>query len=286
MGFWYSDPRGGRATIRSISFSFVVDALLIASFVGLFWSLAATGAHTSSLSDIEASISALGELIVTLPLGFEVRTLTLLGMGIGLAACGRSAQLPFPFALSGISRSPAPAAALGVLSASMGVYLCCRFSFLLSATEPASSMIAWAGGLTAVMAAVSALAQRDLVSMLIAVTISQFGIAFLAIGCGAYSAAIFQFAMVAIVSTLLIFSAGAVIHCLEGERDIRRMGGLNSRLVLTHLMVVVGVLSPAAFLSREQAIAPVFAAQYVPGSPALYSLTQIGRAHVCTPVPS
>jgi NADH-quinone oxidoreductase subunit L len=275
MGFWYSDPRGGRATIRSISFSFVVDALLIASFVGLFWSLAATGAHTSSLSDIEASISALGELIVTLPLGFEVRTLTLLGMGIGLAACGRSAQLPFSFALSGISRSPVPAAALGVLSASMGVYLCCRFSFLLSATEPASSMIAWAGGLTAVMAAVSALAQRDLVSMLIAVTISQFGIAFLAIGCGAYSAAIFQFAMVAIVSTLLIFSAGAVIHCLEGERDIRRMGGLNSRLVLTHLMVVVGVLSPAAFLSREQAIATVFAAQYVPGSLALYSLSLV-----------
>lgn len=272
MGFWYSDPRAGRALVRSISFSVVVDALLIASFVGLFWSLAATGAHTSSLSDIEAGVSTLGEMSVTLPFGFEVQMLTLLGVGIGLAACGRSAQLPFPFALSGISRSPAPAAALGVLSASMGVYLCCRFSFLLSASDTASSLIAWAGALTAVMAAVSALAQRDLVSMLIALTISQFGIAFLAIGCGAYSAAIFQFAMVAIVSTLLIFSAGSVIHCLDGERDIRRMGGLNSRLVLTHLMVLVGVLSPAAFLSREQAIAAVFEAQHVPGSFALYGM--------------
>ena len=275
IGFWYSDRGGGRATIRSITFSVAVDAMLIGSFVGLFWSLTTIGAHTSSLSDVEVGLSALGELLVTLPFGVEVRALTLLGLGIGLAACGRSAQLPFTFALSGVSRSPAPAAALSVLTASMGVYLCCRFSFLFAATDAASSAIAWAGALTAVIAAVFALVQRDLVSILIATAISQFGIAFLAVGCGAYSAAIFHLAMVAVVSTLMIFSAGAVIHCLEGERDIRRMGGLSARLVLTHLMVVIGVLSPAAFLSREQAIASVFETQHVPGAGVLYGFTLI-----------
>jgi NADH-quinone oxidoreductase subunit L len=122
---------------------------------------------------------------------------------------------------------------------------------------------------------VSALVQRDLVAILIAAAISQFGVAFLAIGCGAYSAAIYQLSMIVAVFTLLIFSAGSVIHSLEGERDIRRMGGLNARLVLTHLMVVVAVLSPAAFLSREQAIAAAFESQRVPGSGFLYGLALI-----------
>jgi hypothetical protein len=62
------------------------------------------------------------------PFGFEMRVLTLLGLGIGLAACGRSARLPFHFALSGIARSPAPAAALSVLTASMGIYLSYRLN--------------------------------------------------------------------------------------------------------------------------------------------------------------
>jgi NADH-quinone oxidoreductase subunit L len=275
IGFWYSDRDGRSAAIRSISFSLAVDAALLGSFVGLFWCLSTIGPHTSSLTDVEAGLSALGEMTVTLPFGLEVYTLTLLGLGIGLAACGRSAQLPFTFALSGISRSPAPAAALSVLTASMGVYLCCRFSFLFAANQAASSAIAWAGALTAVIAAVSALVKRDLVAILVANAISQFGVAFLAIGCGAYSAAMFHLAMIAVVSTLMIFSAGSVIHCLEGERDIRRMGGLNARLVLTHLMVVIGVLSPAAFLSREQAIAAIFEAPDLPGSEVLYGLMLI-----------
>ncbi len=275
IGFWYSDQGSGRAALRSIIFSVAIDAVLVGCFVGLFWSLAALGAHTSSLSDVEAGLPALAEMMIRLPFGFEMRVLTLLGLGIGLAACGRSAQLPFHYALSGIARSPAPAAALSVLTASMGIYLCCRLSFLFAATPSVSSLLAWAGALTAIVAAVSALVQRDLVAILVACVVSQFGIAFLAIGCGAYSAAIFQLVMTDIVLSMLILAAGSVIHCLEGERDIRRMGGLNVRLVLTHLMVVIGVVSPAVFLSREQAIASVLEAQHVPASGALYGLALI-----------
>ncbi len=275
VGFWYSDPGSERAAVRAIVFSIAIDAMLMGCFIGLFWSLASLGAHSTSLGDIEVSLPALARMRVALPLGFDTPVLTLLGLGIGLAACGRSAQLPFHVAMSGIARSPAPAAAFSVLSASMGIYLCCRLSFLFAASPVVSTFLAWAGALTAVIGAASALVQRDLVAILIASVVSQFGIAFLAIGCGAYSAAVFQQVMTAIVLSMLILSAGSVIHCLEGERDIRRMGGLNVRLVLTHLMVVVGVLSPAIFLSREQAIATAFVAQGLPGSRVLYGLALI-----------
>ncbi len=275
IGFWYSDPRSKRAAVRNVVLSTAVDALLIGCSVLLFWSLAGTGAHTSSFDEVEAGLHALAQVVITLPFGLECQTLTLLGLGFGLAACSRAAQLPFYFSLSGISRSPAPAAAFSVLAASMGIYLCCRLSFLFAQTPAVSAALAWAGGLTAVFAAASALAQRDLVAILVASSVSQFGIAFLAIGSGAYSAAIFQLVMTAIVMTLLILCAGAVIHCLEGERDIRRMGGLDARLVLTHLMAVIGVFSPAFFLSREQAIAAAFEAQHVPGSKVLYGLALV-----------
>ncbi|MBW1885018.1 MAG: hypothetical protein JRJ58_15910 [Deltaproteobacteria bacterium] len=275
VGFWYSDPGGERAAVRTIVFSITIDAVLMACFIGLFWSLAELGAHSTSLGDVEAGLPALVDSVIALPFGFEIPVLTLLGLGIGLAACGRSAQLPFHIAMSGVARSPAPAAAFSVLSASMGIYLCCRLSFLFAAAPVVSSFLAWAGALTAVIAAATALVQRDLVAILIASVVSQFGIAFLAIGCGAYGAAIFHQVMMAIVFSMLILSAGSVIHCLEGERDIRRMGGLNVRLVLTHLMVVIGVLSPAMFFSREQAIATAFEAPGVPGSPVLYGLALI-----------
>jgi NADH:ubiquinone oxidoreductase subunit 5 (subunit L)/multisubunit Na+/H+ antiporter MnhA subunit len=135
--------------------------------------------------------------------------------------------------------------------------------------------IAWAGALTAVIGAASALAQRDLVAILIAVAVSQFGFAFIAIGCGVYSAAIFQLVIAVMVQALLILCAGSVIYRLDGERDIRRMGGLNVRLVITQLMVLMGVLSPAVFLAREQAIASAFGAEHVPGSKVIFALALV-----------
>ena len=135
--------------------------------------------------------------------------------------------------------------------------------------------IAWAGALTAVIGAASALAQRDLVAILIAVTVSQFGFAFIAIGCGVYSAAIFQLVIAVMVQALLILCAGSVIYRLDGERDIRRMGGLNVRLVVTQLMALMGVLSPAVFLAREQAIASAFGAEHVPGSNVIFALALV-----------
>lgn len=275
IGFWYAEPMGSRAAMRSIGLNLALDALVLGGFVGLFWMISSGGPHTASLGDVEAGLAAQVGVTVALPFGFEVRLVSLLAVAIGLAACGRSAQLPFTFALSGIARSPAPAAAMCVISASTGIYLCCRFSFLFVETPEVMSAIAWAGAITAVIGALSALAQRDLVAILIAVAVAQFGFAFIAIGCGDFSAAVFQLVIAVMVQALLILCAGSVIYRLEGERDIRRMGGLNVRLVLTQLMVLAGVLSPAVFLAREQAIATAFGAEHVPGSKAIFGLAVV-----------
>jgi NADH-quinone oxidoreductase subunit L len=238
IGFWYSEPRGSRAALRSMGLNVALDAMLMGSFVGLFWLLSGAGPHAASLSAVQAGIAPHLDATTVLPFGIEVRIVSMLTLGIALAACGRSAQLPFAFALSGIARSPAPAAAMCVISASTGIYLCCRFSFLI-------------------------------------VEVSQFGFAFIAIGCGVYSAAIFQLVIAVMVQALLILCAGSVIYRLDGERDIRRMGGLNVRLVVTQLMVLMGVLSPAVFLAREQAIASAFGAEHVPGSKVIFALALV-----------
>jgi NADH-quinone oxidoreductase subunit L len=275
IGFWYSEPRGSRAALRSMGLNVALDAMLMGSFVGLFWLLSGAGPHAVSLSAVQAGIAPHLDATTVLPFGIEVRIVSMLTLGIVLAACGRSAQLPFSFALSGIARSPVPAAAMCVISASTGIYLCCRFSFLIVETPTVMHGIAWAGALTAVIGAASALAQRDLVAILIAVAVSQFGFAFIAIGCGVYSAAIFQLVIAVMVQALLILCAGSVIYRLDGERDIRRMGGLNVRLVITQLMVLMGVLSPAVFLAREQAIASAFGAEHVPGSKVIFALALV-----------
>ena len=280
VGFRYSEKGSQHPAMRSLVLSVAIDAILVFSIVWLFWSLVSVNALTIRFEDFADILPALDSQRVPFPLAGEIRSLTWVAMGIALAACGRAAQVPFSYALAGVARAPAPAAAFAIIHASMGVLLCCRLFFLLDASPFSASMLAWAGGATTVVAAGVALAQRDLIAILVASAISQFGMAFVAVGCGAYSAAIFQMVMTVIVFSLLVLCAATVIHALDGERDIRRMGGLNIRLVLTHLMVLIGVFSPAFFLAREQAIAAAFASAQIAGARFLYGVALLGTGLV------
>ncbi len=279
-GFWYGEEGSRRVATRSIVTSVAVDAVLLFGLVVLFWALAKTGPSALGFDAVAQKVSELGGAEVTLPFGIQLRTLSLVAACVGIAACARAAQFPFTLAASGIARAPAPAAAMGIVNASLGVLLCCRLAFLIEASPAAATTIAWVGGVSSVVGAAIALAQRDLVAILVAAAISQFGVAFVAIGCGAYSAAIFQVVMTVIVFSLLVLCAGSVIHTLDGERDIRRMGGLNVRLILTHLMALIGVFSPALFLAREQALAVLLETHAIPGAGALYGVGLIGTGLV------
>lgn len=280
VGFWYSEEGSRRAATRSIVTSLVIDAALVLAVVVLFWSLASTGPHALDFGAIRESLPSLGRAQITLPFGAEVQTMALVAAAVALAAIGRAAQFPFTIAAAGIARAPAPAAAMGLINASMGVVLCCRLSFLIDASPMTGTVLAWVGGVSAIAGAAIALAQRDLIAILVAAAISQFAIAFIAVGSGAYSAAVFQIGMTLIVFTLLVLCAGSVIHTLDGERDIRRMGGLNVRLILTHLMALIGVFSPGFFLSREQALAAPFESGGMPGAGLLYAMGLIGTGLV------
>ena len=161
---------------------------------------------------------------------------------------GKSAQIPlFPW-LADAMEGPTPVSAL-IHAATMvtaGVYLLCRVSPLLHASPDAALTIAIVGAATAFVAATIACAQQDIKKVLAYSTVSQLGYMFLAIGCGAYTAAIFLMVAHAFFKGLLFLGAGSVIHGLHDEQDLKRMGNLRAYLPITFITFAIGWLCIAA----------------------------------------
>jgi NADH-quinone oxidoreductase subunit L len=143
---------------------------------------------------------------------------------------------------------PTPVSAL-IHAATMvtsGVYLMVRVSPILAASyDWVPDVIAWTGAITALFAATIAVAQHDIKKVLAYSTISQLGYMFLAVGTGAYVAAIFHMVTHAFFKALLFLGSGSVIHGLHGEQDMRRMGGLRALMPVTAATFIVGWLAIA-----------------------------------------
>ncbi|MHB1518304.1 MAG: NADH-quinone oxidoreductase subunit L [Acidimicrobiales bacterium] len=165
-----------------------------------------------------------------------------------LAVTGKSAQIPlFPW-LADAMEGPTPVSAL-IHAATMvtaGVYLLSRFSPLLHASGVASLTIACVGAATAFVGATIACAQQDIKKVLAYSTISQLGYMVLAVGSGAYEAAIFLMIAHAFYKGLLFLGAGSVIHGLHDEQDLKRMGNLRRYMPITFITFAVAWLSLAA----------------------------------------
>ena len=152
-----------------------------------------------------------------------------------LAATGKSAQIPLFTWLPDAMEGPTPVSAL-IHAATMvtaGVYLLCRINPLLHLTTPGMVVIASIGAVTAFVAATIACAQQDIKKVLAFSTVSQIGYMFLAVGTGAYVAAIFLMVAHAFFKGLLFLGAGSVIHGLHDEQDLKRMGELRRYMKLT-----------------------------------------------------
>jgi NADH-quinone oxidoreductase subunit L len=164
-----------------------------------------------------------------------------------LAAAGKSAQLPlFPW-LADAMEGPTPVSAL-IHAATMvtaGVYLMCRFNPLLSLTHDAQLVVASIGAVTAFVAGTIATTQQDIKKVLAYSTVSQLGYMFLAVGTGAYEAAIFLMLAHAFYKGLLFLGAGSVIHAMDDEQDLKKMGNLRRYLPLTTLTFAVAWLAIA-----------------------------------------
>ncbi len=165
-----------------------------------------------------------------------------------LAATGKSAQIPLFNWLPDAMEGPTPVSAL-IHAATMvtaGVYLMCRANPLLAMTPDAMWVIAVVGGLTAFVAATIACAQQDIKKGLAFSTVSQIGYMVLAVGSGAYVAAIFLMVAHAFYKGLLFLGSGSVIHGLGDEQDMKRMGGLRRTMPWTFATFLFAWLALAA----------------------------------------
>ncbi len=175
-------------------------------------------------------------------------TATAIAALLFLGAAGKSAQLPLYFWLPDAMEGPTPVSAL-IHAATMvtaGVYLMVRVNPVLTESyDWVPTLIAWVGVLTALFAATVALAQNDIKKVLAYSTVSQLGYMFLAVGSGAYVAAIFHMITHACFKALLFLGSGSVIHGMHDEQDMRRMGHLRKFMPITAATFIVGWLAIA-----------------------------------------
>jgi len=192
--------------------------------------------------------------------------LSLICLAFFLGATGKSAQLPLYSWLPDAMEGPTPVSAL-IHAATMvtaGVYLVARSTPLFNAAGPVLAGVAGVGALTAIFAATIALVQFDIKRVMAYSTVSQLGYMFLALGVGAPIAAMFHLITHAFFKALLFLGSGSVIHGIGDVQDMRRMGGLRSKMPLTYwTMVIAGgalaALPPlAGFWSKDEILGSAF----------------------------
>ena len=183
-----------------------------------------------------------------------------------LGAVGKSAQLPLYVWLPDAMEGPTPVSAL-IHAATMvtaGVYMVARASILFAHAPAALEVVSAIGCLTAFFAATIALCQNDLKRMLAYSTISQLGYMFVGCGVGVFAAGIFHLMTHAFFKSLLFLAAGSVMHGLNGELDMRKMGGLRHKMPRTHLTFLVATLAISGvpflsgFFSKDQILAGAY----------------------------
>ena len=245
IGFWFKDVDKARAGRKAFITNRVGDAAFL---LGMF--LVFSTVSSLELADINAAFA--GGMV---PVGIAVAVGILLFIG----ATGKSAQIPLHVWLPDAMAGPTPVSAL-IHAATMvtaGVYLVARLSGVYLEAPGASTVIAWVGVLTAFFAATIALVQTDIKKVLAYSTISQLGLMFLALGVGAYGVAVFHVFTHAFFKAALFLGAGSVIHALHGEQDIRRMGGLATKIPWTFAtfaiatVAIAGIPPLAGYYSKD-----------------------------------
>jgi NADH-quinone oxidoreductase subunit L len=187
--------------------------------------------------------------VLPLAAGKPEALLTTIGLLLLVGAAGKSAQFPLYVWLPDAMEGPTPVSAL-IHAATMvtaGVYLIARSSAIYTHAPMAMEVVACIGLLTAVFAATIGLAQNDIKKVFAYSTVSQLGYMFLGLGVGAFSAGIFHLMTHAFFKALLFLGAGSVIHALEGEQDMRHMGGLRTKIPRTFITIFCAALAISGF---------------------------------------
>jgi NADH-quinone oxidoreductase subunit L len=254
ISFWHTRDSAATAGKKAFVTNRVGDwGMMVAMFLGF----AAVGTISYDGLNDAAQSGAMGAVAAT---G--------IAMMLFVGAAGKSAQLPLYIWLPDAMEGPTPVSAL-IHAATMvtsGVFLLTRTAPVLAASYPwAGDVIATVGALTALFAATIAVAQTDIKKVLAYSTVSQLGFMFLAIGSGAYVAAIFHMVTHAFFKALLFLGSGSVIHGMHHEQDMRKMGALRKLMPVTGITFIIGWLAIAGvppfagFWSKDEILLYTFA---------------------------
>ncbi len=253
IGFWYTKDSASNAGKKAFIVNRIGDfGVLIGMFL-LFWTL-------GSLTFAEVFHKA--PLVYTAGAALP----TAIALLFFLGATGKSAQIPLFVWLPDAMEGPTPVSAL-IHAATMvtaGVYLFVRASGLFALAPAALATVAVIGALTAIFAATIGLVQNDIKRVLAYSTVSQLGYMFLAVGAGAYVAAIFHLMTHAFFKALLFLGSGSVIEACHHEQDMRKMGGLGKKLPITKNTFIIGALALAGvpifagFFSKDEILYNTF----------------------------
>jgi NADH-quinone oxidoreductase subunit L len=267
IGFWYLKPEANAAAIKAFLVNRVGDFGFALGIFGVFAVFGTIGFDAV----FRAAPAMAGKPMEFL--GYQLDTLTVLCLLLFMGAMGKSAQFLLHTWLPDAMEGPTPVSAL-IHAATMvtaGVFMVARLSPLFEQAPVALQVVTLVGAITAFFAATVGLVQNDIKRVVAYSTCSQLGYMFVACGVGAYSAGIFHLFTHAFFKALLFLGAGSVIHAMHHEQDMRKMGGLASKLRITWAMMLIGTLALtgvgiphllgfAGFHSKDAIIEAAFAA--------------------------
>lgn len=253
IGYWFTNTTYNNAAKKAFIMNRIGD---LGFLLAIFWLIVKLG--TVSYGEV-LTAESLAKLSST-----DITAITLL---LFVGAMGKSAQIPLYTWLPDAMAGPTPVSAL-IHAATMvtaGIYMVTRTNIFYTHSEIAQTVVAIIGISTALLAATIAIKQNDIKKVLAYSTVSQLGYMFLGLGVGAYSGAVFHVITHAFFKALLFLAAGSVIHAMHHEQDIRKMGGLKSKLPITHITFLIGCIAIAGvppfsgFFSKDEILTAAYA---------------------------
>ncbi len=254
IGFYFRKQSASDAGKKAFIVTRIGDAGFTVGVALLFWTFGSLNFQSAFNS------------IAALQAGERETALTAIGLLLFLGAVGKSAQIPLYVWLPDAMEGPTPVSAL-IHAATMvtaGVYLVARSNPIYAHAPLALEIVAVVGCVTAFFAATIAVTQNDLKRMLAYSTISQLGYMFVGCGVGVFAAGIFHLMTHACFKSLLFLAAGSVMHGLDGELDMRKMGGLRHKMKTTFItffvatLAISGVPGLSGFFSKDEILAAAY----------------------------
>jgi NADH-quinone oxidoreductase subunit L len=266
IGFWNQKNSYGDAARKAFIMNRIGD---LGFLVGIFLLIQDFGT-----TDYQTIFSAIQS-------GDYTTDLSIIAFCLFIGAMGKSAQIPLFTWLPDAMAGPTPVSAL-IHAATMvtaGIYMVIRANALFELSPEVLHFVGWIGLATALLGAAIGLFQNDIKKVLAYSTVSQLGYMFMGLGASAYTASFFHVMTHAFFKALLFLGAGSVIHAMSDEQDIRRMGGLKSKMPITFITFMLGTIAIAGippfagFFSKDEILASLYH-----HDPVMWSLAILGSA--------